>query len=64
MVKKIEIGNQVWDSHGKKFDEMEQMNRDDEENLSEMTSKIRSSNDNTTLTLHLPTGNSHVIQTS
>ena len=64
MVKKIEIGNQVWDSHGKKFDEMEQMNSDDEENLSEMTSKIRSSNDNTTLTLHLPTGNVHIIQTS
>ena len=64
VVKKVEIGDQVWDSRGKNLDEMGPVNIEDIEDLSEMTNRFRSSNDNVTLTLHLPTGNIHIKQTS
>ena len=67
VVKKIEIGDQVWDSRGKNLDEMGQLNIEDIQEifpLEEMTQKFRSSNDNATITLHLPTGYIHIKQTS
>ena len=39
VVKKIEIGEQIWESHGKKFDEKELVNIENVEDLSEITSK-------------------------
>ena len=54
LVHKIEIGDKLWESHGKKS---YNMTYEELQLLSQMVKDIRSSNEDIALTLHLPTGN-------